>query len=125
MQSTYFNKFYKNKRFFSKGKRGIIYISHFKKTKVAIKEKNPKSEAINIIENEAYFLKKLNKHKIGPEFLFSKNEAIVYKFVEGPFFPDFVKKSNNISREQLFVSSSIPFMSRRMFSKYVKKIDGR
>ena len=59
-----------NKEFFTKGKRGFIYTAKLGKKKIAIKEKNPESKAQSRIEFEAYWLKKLNKHKIGPKFIF-------------------------------------------------------
>ncbi|MFH1317062.1 MAG: hypothetical protein ABII01_06085 [Candidatus Woesearchaeota archaeon] len=83
----------KNITYFSKGKRGLIYTGIYKNMKVAIKVKKPESEAKNRIENEANYLKLLNKYKIGPEFVMFKNKKLVYKFVEGEFIDDFLKKS--------------------------------
>ncbi|MFH1053341.1 MAG: hypothetical protein V1740_02880 [Candidatus Woesearchaeota archaeon] len=83
----------KNISYFSKGKRGLIYSGIYKNKKVAIKVKKPESEAKNRIENEANYLKLLNEYKIGPEFVMFKNKKLVYKFVEGEFIDDFLKKS--------------------------------
>jgi len=77
-----------NIKYFSKGKRGIIYTGIYKKTKVAIKTKNPDSYAINRIQNEAIYLKLLNKHKIGPTLLKATKKYIIYKFVEGEYIKD-------------------------------------
>ncbi len=79
-------------KIFDKGKRGIIYTGDYKNKKVAIKIRNPKSEAKNKIQNEAKFLKILNKYEIGPELLLSDKDYIVYKFVNGNFIIDFIKK---------------------------------
>ena len=82
-----------NKEFFTKGKRGFIYTAKLGNKKIAIKEKNPESKAQSRIEFEAYWLKKLNKHKIGPKFIFFKDDSLVYEFVEGIFIEEFIKDS--------------------------------
>ena len=82
-----------NKEFFAKGKRGFIYTAKLGKKKIAIKEKNPESKAQSRIEFEAYWLKKLNKHKIGPKFIFFERGSLAYEFVEGIFIEEFIKNS--------------------------------
>ncbi len=81
----------------ARGKRGIVYSALKGKKKVAIKVSNPKSEAINRIENEALWLKKLNEHHIGPK-LFEFHQAepevpayIIMEFVEGKQILDFLE----------------------------------
>lgn len=91
----------KNKEFFAKGKRGFIYTAKLGRKKIAIKEKNPESKAENRIEIEAYWLKRLNKHKIGPKFLFFKNNSLVYEFIEGIFLEEFVKNSTKTKIKKL------------------------
>ena len=83
----------RNKEFFAKGKRGFIYTAKLGKKKIAIKEKNPASKAQSRIEIEAYWLKKLNKYKIGPKFISFKDDSLAYEFVEGIFIMDFVINS--------------------------------
>lgn len=83
----------KNIKYFSKGKRGLIYTGIYKNKKVAIKTKNPKSKAVERIKNEAEYLKKLNKHGIGPKFVSFKNNKLTYEFVEGDFIVNFIEKS--------------------------------
>ena len=63
-QITYYNNLKKLKeRFLS-----------MQKKKVVIKIKNPKSEALGRMENEANYLKILNKKGIGPKFIrYDKN----------------------------------------------------
>ena len=83
-------------RYFTKGKRGFIFIGELKNKKVAIKIKNPKSEAVSRIENEINFLRILNKKKIGPKLLFHDKDFLVYEFVDGISFLEFLeKKSTN------------------------------
>jgi len=85
----------KEVKYFSKGKRSLIYTGIYKNQKVAIKTKNPVSEAENRIENEIKFLKILNKHTIGPELLLTTKKYFVYKFVEGELLVDYLKNNNN------------------------------
>lgn len=83
----------KNLKFFSKGKRGLIYTGKFKKTKAALKIKNPKSEVSGRIHIEGHNLEIVNKIKIGPKLLKAADEYIIYRFVEGKLFPEFLKKA--------------------------------
>lgn len=83
----------KNLNFFAKGKRGLIYTGIYKKTKVGVKIKNPKSEVPGRIQIEGHNLKIMNKLKIGPKLLKASNDYIIYKFVEGALFPEFLEKS--------------------------------
>lgn len=85
----------KNTKYFSKGKRSLIYTGIYKNQKVAIKTKNPESEAKNRIQNEIEFLKILNKYNIGPEVLITNKKYFAYKFVEGELFVDYLKKTKN------------------------------
>ncbi len=84
----------KGVKFFSKGKRGYIYVGLLNNKKVSIKVKNPESKAVNRIKNEAYWLKILNKKGIGPKFLWYKDNILIYKFVEGEFIIDWIIKHN-------------------------------
>ena len=83
----------RKKEFFAKGKRGFIYTAKLGNKKIAIKEKNPESKAQSRIEFEAYWLKKLNKHRIGPKFIFFKDGSLAYEFVEGIFIEEFIENS--------------------------------
>lgn len=85
----------KEVKYFSKGKRSLIYTGIYKNQKVAIKIKNPVSEAENRIENEIKFLKILNKHNIGPELIITTKKYFVYKFVEGELLVDYLKTAKN------------------------------
>jgi release factor glutamine methyltransferase len=93
------SKCLENIHYFDHGKRGIIYIAtqdkskliktHLETTKnivkVAIKVTRPDSHAYGNLENEAKWLKILNKQGIGPKLLFSGDGYITYRFVEGEF----------------------------------------
>lgn len=72
------------KEYFSKGKRGLIFVSTYKNKKFVLKTKNP-SSAIDTIENEALFNKKLNIIGVGPKFYFfhPKKFFLVREKIEG------------------------------------------
>ncbi len=81
-----------NFKFFAKGKRGLIYTSKLKNVKIAIKIKNPKSEAKSRIFFEGKNLEEMNKLRIGPKLLKAEEDYIIYKFVDGTLFPKFLEK---------------------------------
>jgi release factor glutamine methyltransferase len=92
-------------RYCTHGKRGNIFTgiidksklikTHFpgKKeiVKVAIKVKREESKAIGRTENESNWLKILNKEGIGPRFMFSGDDYLVYRFAEGQFILDWAE----------------------------------
>ncbi|PIZ52223.1 hypothetical protein COY27_00895 [Candidatus Woesearchaeota archaeon CG_4_10_14_0_2_um_filter_33_13] len=104
-------------RYLTHGKRGNIFVgvidkstlvkTHFplKKdlVKVAIKVKRKESQAQGRIENEANWLKILNKEGIGPRFMFSGEEYLVYRFVEGEFILDWIEQSNKAEIKELLL----------------------
>jgi len=92
------NKKIKNIRFLARGKRGFVFVGNYKNKKIAIKIKNPESEAILRTENEINFLKILNKKNIGPKLLFSDKDFLVYEFVDGNFIIDYLKNNKNIKK---------------------------
>jgi len=95
------NEKLKNIKFFSKGKRGLIFTGYYKKKKVAIKIKNPDSDALLRIENEITYIKLLNKKNIGPKLIFYGKDFLVYEFLEGYNILDFldtIKKDSIIEK---------------------------
>ena len=111
-----------NLRLHAKGKRGLIYTGIYKKKKVAIKIKNPKSKAIGRIKNEAKFLKIVNKKHIGPKLLDSNNDYIIMEFIQGKLILEFFKKSSNKNIlkvinnmfEQLFILDKLSINKQEM-----------
>lgn len=83
-----------NTEFLAKGKRGIVYTGFYKGKKAAIKTTNPESKALSRIENEANWLKKLNKYNIGPRLLRTEKEYIIIEFIEGDLILDYLEKSS-------------------------------
>lgn len=84
----------KNIKYFDKGHRGLLFTGDYKDKKVVIKVKLEKSKATGKIENEANFLKILNKKNIGPKLICynKKKDFLVYEYVDGEFFPIFVRR---------------------------------
>ncbi len=85
----------KNPEYLAEGKRSVVYTGYLNSQKVSIKIKHPKSGAINRLENEAKFLTKLNKYKIGPTLLKKGKDYIIYKYVDGELFIDYLKENKN------------------------------
>jgi predicted Ser/Thr protein kinase len=70
---------------FARGKRGVIY----RDGNICVKEKNPAS-AVDTLENEAEFLKILNKKNIGPKFISYENGRLRREFVDGKHLGKFL-----------------------------------
>lgn len=112
----------KNVKYFSKGKRGLLYIGDYNNKKVAIKIKNPKSKAISRISNEANFLKLLNKKDIGPRLFFYHEDYIILEYIDGFLIIGYFKKSSkeNILRiirkimEQLYLMDELKINKEEM-----------
>jgi len=81
----------KSIKYFSKGRRGFIFVGNYKNKKVAIKTKRPDSKAIDRIKNEINFLKILNRKNIGPKLFFSGEDFLIYEFIDGNFIIDYLK----------------------------------
>lgn len=80
----------KNARLFAKGNRGIIYRGDCRGKDVAVKAQRKDTAAVAAIENEANWLKKLNKEGIGPTLLMKGENWFCYEFAEGQFILDFI-----------------------------------
>ncbi len=101
-------------KYLTHGKRGNIFIGNLDKSKrvkthlarknlvkVGIKVKRKESSAIERMKNEAKWLKVLNKKNVGPTFLFSGKDYLVYEFVEGDFILDWIKKNNQNNKKEI------------------------
>lgn len=78
----------------AKGHRGLIYKAQLKNKLIVIKKKRPESEAVGRMQNEANWLKVLNKKGIGPKFRFTDKDYFAYDYVEGTFLPLFIEKAS-------------------------------
>lgn len=84
----------KDVRYLAKGHRGLLFTAFYKHKKIAIKTKNPESAAVGRIENEAKWLKRLNKYKICAKLLIHDKDYFAYEYIDGDFIIDYLKKSN-------------------------------
>ena len=104
-------------QYLTHGKRGNIFTgisdkskrvkTHFAKkefVKVGIKVKRKESSAIERMRNESNWLKILNKKNIGPRFLFSGEDYLVYEFVEGEFILDWIKDNNKKDIQKVLIA---------------------
>lgn len=75
------------------GHRGIVYQGRYNKRPVAIKIEKSKT-GMERIKKEAQWLKLLNKHKIGPKFLFATKRFLVMELIQGQNVWDFVRRND-------------------------------
>lgn len=83
----------KNKEYFAKGKRSIVYKGNFKGKK-AIQKVIKGTAPPNIIKNETKWLKKLEKYKIGPKLYKEGRNYMICEFVKGKRIMDWLKEHN-------------------------------
>ncbi|MFH1592521.1 MAG: hypothetical protein ABIB47_04100 [Candidatus Woesearchaeota archaeon] len=81
----------------AKGKRGKVY----KILNFAIKVKNKQSKAIGRIQNEAKWLKKLNKLNIGPRLYYGNNNLMITSFIKGENIRDFFKSCSGKEKSEV------------------------
>jgi len=72
--------------YLSKGKRGMVYLLEEGGKTLVVKKKREGSTALRALENEAYWLPLMNRHKIGPRFHRFDDGGLVMEYVEGPPF---------------------------------------
>ena len=82
-------------KFFAKGKRGFVYKGEIKGKKVVLKK-----EAKNLgrINNEVFWLKKLNKYDIGPKLLDFGDGWFICEFVKGKPLNKWVAGKSNYKK---------------------------
>lgn len=94
MNKAFADALWDKKVYFSKGKRGLIYLSNFKNKEFVIKIRNP-SASVDSVENEAFFNSKLNKIGVGPKFFYFHHDKkfLVREKVEGISISDWLSSS--------------------------------
>jgi putative serine/threonine protein kinase len=92
------------------GQRGVIYIARYEDEeqgisplKVIIKVPNPESKAINRIRNEAAWLEKLEKHRIGPGIVTATDDYLIERFIDGPTMVEFLKSEGCDREDALYI----------------------
>ena len=81
--------------FFTRGKRGDIFLEKIKGQTIVVKKKREDSKALDTMKNEARWLKTLNKKRIGPKLLSFRQGSIRMEYVQGEPFVDFYDKHKN------------------------------
>ena len=129
---------FKKLRFLGRGKRSEVYVFKKNNKLYCIKFKRKDSKAVGRLENEAKFLILLNKYKIGPKLIAYGSDFIVYEFVNGNFFIDYLQRSKNPLKiiKQIFAQCFImdklginkeemhrPLKHIIVFRNFVKMID--
>ena len=84
---------------FAKGKRSLVY----KEGNIIIKEERQDSQAVNRIENEAEWLQKLNKYKIGPKFIKQEGKTIHMEFIDGIELPHYLKNATKEEQKNILL----------------------
>ena len=92
----------KSIKYYTKGKRSLVYTALYNKKKVAIKKSKNKLFIQNI-KNEAKFLKILNKYDIGPKLLDIKKDGIVYEFIEGIPLVEWVSQNKKTEIKKVLI----------------------
>lgn len=106
----------KNLKFLAQGKRAEVYTFEKNKKVFCVKIKRKDSKAVGRLENEARFLKILNKHGIGPKLVESGQDYIMYEFVKGKLF-DINNSKNNLIKQildQCFVMDQLKINKEEM-----------
>ncbi|MCC7574830.1 hypothetical protein KO361_04520 [Candidatus Woesearchaeota archaeon] len=85
------------KEYFSKGKRGYIYLAKNNEEVFVIKTRNPESKAPNTILREYENNKSLNNHGVGPEMYYYDEELdfVIREFAEGTSIFEWMKNVND------------------------------
>src|SRR3989344_8530110 len=91
-------------KYLAKGRRSEVYVIKINNNLYAVKVKKEGISAENTVENESKFLKILNKYKIGPKFKNKGINYIIYEFVKGEFFVDYIKKSSRKNTVKIIIN---------------------
>ncbi len=86
-------------KYFTRGKRGILYKGKFKGKDVVLKMEK---RGLGRINNEIFWLLKLNKVGIGPKLLFSGSGWFIYSFVKGKPLNEWVVGKSKVRIVKVF-----------------------
>ncbi len=77
---------------FAKGNRGLIYKCSYNGKNVAVKAQRSDTAAVDAVENEAKWLRELNKHGMGPKLLLKGKGWLACEFIDGEFITDLMSE---------------------------------
>jgi putative serine/threonine protein kinase len=79
----------------AKGKRSVVYLCKFN-GKLAVKKIEKENiQAVNRINNEIFWLKKLNKFKIGPKLYSFKKNYFICEYIKGKNIIPYMESEKN------------------------------
>jgi release factor glutamine methyltransferase len=110
----------------NKGHRGLIFRGYRGEKTVVIKKQREDIDAIGRMENEARWLKVLNRKGIAPKIIHAERDYFIYEYVDGEFLPQYMKTANKkeIKRvlkevfRQCFVLDQIGINKEEMHNPY-------
>lgn len=105
--------------YYAKGKRSVVYKCVFNGKKAAAKVQSRESTAINRIENEAEWLKVLNKKGIGPKLYASGSGWMVCRFIKGERIEEWLETANK--KQALKILRDVLGQCRKMDQMQVTK----
>lgn len=113
-----------NKEYFSKGKRGFIYLTKYKGENFIIKVKNPESKSDNVALREYENNLALNKCKVGPKVYFYEKEKdfVVREFVDGKPFFEWLKITKDKKKIKTFLINLLE-QCKRMDDVGINKLE--
>lgn len=78
------------KKYYAKGKRGIVYIVEYRGKKAVLKTPNPRATT-NTVGNEARMLTIVNGQGIGPVLYDDGDDAVLMEFIDGKRIMDWLE----------------------------------
>ena len=91
----------KNKRYYAKGNRSVVYTGFIGKKKVIIKKQKKNIAARDIAKIEARWLRILNKQGIGPKLISEGKDYIIMEFIMGKPIMDFLETAKKQDIEKV------------------------
>ena len=82
----------------AKGHRSEVYLCKYKGRKAVKKLESKNTQAINRIQNEVFWLKKLNIYKLGPKLYFYNDNYFICEYISGERIISYLEKSKNPTR---------------------------
>ncbi len=96
----------------AKGHRSIVYLTEYKGRKAVKKTEKEDIGAINRIQNEIFWLKKLNKYKLGPKLYSIGKDYFICEYLDGERIIDYLKGSKNPKKTILEILKQCRIMDK-------------
>lgn len=108
------------KQILGKGKRGVVHLETWKGKQICVKEELPGMQAKGRLDIEAQFLKKLNKHTIGPKMYFFSQGRLGMEYIKGEQILEYLKHASKEEgkRVLLKVFSQLYILDKLKINKF-------